>query len=453
MSIMHKNRKESLQYINRFLPSFLGCMFLIGCSNSAQMSASTRPVVVVTKDLPINVTDFPLSLIDSRMVGYISKERRLVALNSKTGEEIWWRYFQADVQSRTPYAVRDGVVLRDERQLGLFLFNGASSLASLEGSHLLQRSSIETQFVSSHQENALVINLLDINPITRSIKLDYDKALFPSSSSGERLSYTKSIYSFFVSSANETIISLELLKLKFARYRSTGTDSTGAPQFAGSQFQLCTAGDLERIGEINNSRLPVGYALDTSNEGALVQTKDGRLIYLHFETACSGGAALRIYQPSDTGTRQVNSDTAPLALGNGKFAIHQKNGDLEIVDASQDPVKPLELISNVCSETIFHHRLYQNRLLIICGKLVANSASRSITKYALVDLAERKIISSFEPVDTAPLAGLSFDNNTPKVYVLSDTSVGRLASYEFTDSTVRTDVKSNFILKSILNRL
>ncbi|NBX18694.1 MAG: hypothetical protein EBR09_15175 [Proteobacteria bacterium] len=424
-----------------------------GCSGKEMFSAGA-PLKIKSNELSITVSEVPLSG-ESRLAGYLPKERRLIVLNTASGEESWSSYLPDSDEDRTASPVRDGVVLRDSNFLRLFLMNGGQSVAPVTHSYATGRLANETQFVVTYDSKSEVINLLENDPTARTATLPHNEALFPLSETGARLKYTQHVHSFFTSATNDSMVSLDLLQLKFSRFQSTGTDLTGATRFSATQSQLCIAADLNRVGQIDDSTLPVAYALSTTYEGVLIRKKDGRLIFLHFAKACSGENALRIFQPAETPSQNSNSESPPIPVGPNTFAIQGKDGRLDFFDVSQDPVQLVSTVPAVCEETLLGQRLYNGKLLIVCGRnAVANSRMlRTVSKHVLLDTTTFQIELSHSPADTSVLAGFALDNRVPKVFTLSNSSLGRLTSYEFVNGGVTTDVKSNMILKNILNKL
>ncbi|NBW80834.1 hypothetical protein EBR21_03685 [bacterium] len=431
--------------------------FTIACSSSSTMAArmyNPKPIVVQTNGLAINVADVPLSN-ESRIAGYLPLESRLSVLNINTGDEVFSISVPSSDEDLLAQPIRDGVLLGSSSSIKLFLFNGGESSASIKDSYAVNRMGNESQFVGSYEAKAEVINLLDGNAATRVLSLPHDTSLFPVSNTGARLNYSQTIHSFFASATNDVLVSLELLQLRFARFKSTGTDLTGATKFSTTQSQLCVSGDLNRIGEVNDSNLPVAYSQESSNAGVLVRSNNGRMIYLDFESACSGGNALRIFQPAESAAGSKNWTTPPLPVGRNLFAIHGKENQLDFFDTSNDPIAQVASIPGVCDQSILGHRKYDDKLLIVCGKNTENNSQmlKTISSIAIINTATFKLETAQQIADTSTLAAFALDNRLPKVFTLANNRLGRLTTYDFSGGSPKVESKANFVLKNILDKL
>jgi hypothetical protein len=431
--------------------------FTVACSSSGAMGSRTvepKPVVVRTNKLSINVADVPLSN-ESRIAGYLPLESRLSVLNTNTGDEAFSANLPASNEDRFAQPIRDGVLLGSSSSINLFLFNGGQSTASIKDSYAVNRLGNESQFIVSYESKAEVINLLDANPATRVLSLPHDTSLFPVSSSGVRLNYSQTIHSFFASATNDIVVSLDLLQLRFARYKSVGTDVTGATKFSATQSQVCVAGDLSRLGEINDSNLPVAYSQESTNAGVLVRSNSGRLIYLDFESACSSANALRIFQPAESMAGSKNWTTPPLPVGRNLFAIHGKDNQLDFFDTSNDPIAQVASIPGVCDQSILGHHKYEDKLLVVCGKNNEDNSQmlKTISSIAIINTATFKLETTQQITDTSTLAAFALDNRVPKVFTLANNRLGRLTTYDFSGGSPKVESKSNFVLKNILDKL
>lgn len=433
--------------------------FTVACSSdtSSRMigaSPAPKPLVVRTTELSINVADVPLSN-ESRIAGYLPLESRLSVMNTNTGDEAFSTNLPASNEDRFAQPIRDGVLLGSSSSINLFLFNGAQSSASIKNSFAVNRLGNESQFVVSYESNSEVINLLDANPASRVLSLPHDTSLFPVSNSGVRLNYSQTIHSFFASATNDIIVSLDLLQLRFARFKSVGTDLTGATKFSPTQFQLCVAGDLSRLGEVDGLNIPVAYSQESTNAGVLVRSNNGRLIYLDFEFACGIGNALRIFQPAESMAGSKNWTTPPLPVGRNLFAIHGKDNQLDFFDTSNDPIAQVASIPGVCDQSILGHRKYEDKLLIVCGKNKEDDSQmfKTISSIAIINTATFKLETTQQIADTSTLAAIALDNRVPKVFTLANNRLGRLTTYDFSGGSPKVESKSNFVLKNILDKL
>ena len=183
-------------------------------------------------------------------------------------------------------------------------------------------------------------------------------------------------------------------------------------------------------------------------------TRDGRLIHLDFATACAGGNAIQVLNTSVPSGSSAQSKGTLIPLQASTFALQTPENKLDIYTVSQSGIAKKGTVENVCKDPILAHRVYDNRLLLACGISSSNGlAVASLTSIQLIHLDAVNVVASASPTDSSGIAGMAFDNTHPKLYVLSNRSLVQLATFDFSENTSKLDVKTNFSLKNILDKL
>jgi len=451
----------------------------IACGTSAQYSSpcnteSCKGKLNVESSIQLvpKLEDVALTQ-ESRIAGFLDSDKRLVVLNTQSGEEVWWRENVESQLPFIPYSVRDGSILRSKNSLQLFLLNGGNATLSVEGAHLVGRGGQETQFVASYERKAEVLSLLDANSTAGKVSLAYDEGLFAKDSMGVDMPYRDSIHTFFASETNDTLISLNLLSLKFFVYSSTGLSNNGATQFSADKTKFCEAADLNLVSDVllnrssNTStslgsstaifdvaKIPVAYALDSAFKGVLLKTRDQRLIYLDFNAACAKISSLKILALNSPSTTTQTQGETLLSLGNDYFANKTTTGEFNLFKVTATAIEKIGNIENVCPENILTHKVYERKILIVCGSQSTDGLKiATLSAIQLLDLYKQKALASTSFADERGIAGMAFDNTSPKLFILSNRSVGKLTSIDFTGDSAKQEVKTNFILKNILDKL
>jgi hypothetical protein len=327
----------------------------------------------------------------------------------------------------------------------------------------------ETQFIANYDDRAEVINLLESTIDQKAVTLPHAADLFPSDPNGNRIDSRSSIYSFY-SSALNSIVSIDLLLLKFFRYPAQGSDTAGALTFNEANKSLCEASDLTSVRDsllkktqtdtettysVNPERIAFSFSLDFEQRGVLLRLLDGGLIYLDFESACAGKDAVRFFSVPESIEIEENAKSIAIALPSESFAVQENLGAVGFYDASADSVVKTGNVPEVCSETILGSKLYGKNLFILCGTWQDSEGfiTARMSSAKIINIDSKKVITTFSDFQDTPVAGLGLKDLEPRLLLLGSSSLGQLTNLSLTEDGAEVEVKKNTLLKNILDRL
>jgi len=442
------------------------CGFLLsGCAAGEKTYSA---IINPRKNIAFNLSAVPLTQ-SSRLAGFLPRENRVVLVDSDTGEAIWGSSVGWTQGTQLPRAVRDGVVLQSDSKLSLLLTNGGQSTHTIEENYAVFNAQNETQFIANYNDRAEVINLLESNVEQKALTLRHAEELFPADPNGNRIDSRSSIYSFY-SSALNSIVSVDLMLLKFFRYPAQGSDATGALTFNEANKTLCEASDLTRVRDsllkktqtdtettysVNPERIAFSFSLDFEQRGVLLRLLDGGLIYLDLESACAGNNAVRFFSASESIEFEESAKSIAIALPSENFAVQENEGTLGFYDASAEPIVKTGSVPDVCSETILGSKLYGKNLFILCGTWQDSEGfiTARMSSAKIINIDSKKVIATFSDFQDTPVSGLGLKDLEPRLLLLGSSSLGRLTNLRITEDGAEVEVKKNTLLKNILDRL